>query len=146
MRGTIRKNEAIGRKLERVMAEKLEGNVVGPEAGRSGPYDVENKCCLIEVKSCARVTCDKTVNGRKYCHRGRFVIVQSSHNALRVEAERLSKTPEYCFVMYEPSTLDVIKFKEVGWNNVDQLLKESATKYTKGGMTLLTLWNDKVFG
>jgi len=146
MRGTIKKNEAIGRKFEGVMAEKLEGNVVGPEAGRSGPYDVENKCCLIEVKSCARLTCDKTVKGKLYCHRGRFVIVQSSHDALRSEAERMSKTPEYCFVMYEPKTLDVIKFKEVGWGEVDQLLKESATTHSRGGMTLLTLWNDKVFG
>lgn len=144
MRGTIKKNEAIGRRIERIMAEKLEGNVVGPEAGRSGPYDIENKCCLIEVKSSAKFTCDKTVKGKVYCHVGRFVVTEGSHLRLPVEAERMSKTPEYCWVIHDGKG-DVVTFKQMSYREADQLLKDWGYSRMKGGMTLLSLRNDRVF-
>jgi hypothetical protein len=144
MRGTIKKNEAVGRRIERLMAEKLEGNVVGPEAGRSGPYDVESKCCLFEVKSSLKRTCGSTIKGKVYCHIGRFVIVEGSHNALPIEAERMSKEPEYSWVIHDDRG-DVLTHKEMLWKDANGLLEMYATKHSRGNMILLSLRIDRVF-
>lgn len=131
MKGVIRKNEKIGKEIEKWAAELLGGKWID---SRNSPYDIDKPHTLIEVKSCQDKILNKTYNGKRYYRKGQFMIIFSSHNALLEEAKKQSKDPKYFFVLYHLYSNDKwfpLETKMLQWIDVNHKIQEKARHYTR---------------
>lgn len=122
-----------------------------------GLYDIETSSSIIEVKACKvltkgskfRIPSGEYRYGKRYLHQGRFSFFLNSHNNLVNVALEKSKFAEYVFVLYElsdESIITIINTARLSWKQADDLIKESATTWTrKDGAQLLNLQHTKIF-
>jgi len=147
MKGVIRKNERIGKEIEKWAAEQLKGTWVDSQ---TSPYDVDKPNTLIEVKSCQDKTLDKVAYGRRYYQKGRFVIILSSHQELLNEAATQGKDPAYYFVLYHLNANDVwipLDVKLLSWKDVNAKIEQRGKSYTRsqGELKLCNFRWDTIF-
>jgi hypothetical protein len=145
----IKHNEYMGLKIEEIVAADF------PECERPffrGPYDIETKDTLIEVKSCRTKTKNKKYtlkNGNfiQYYCRGRFLIILKSHTQLRDMAIAFGKKAKYLFVVYVGDrSIKILDKCLLTWEAVQELFAKCKGAYTrKDGTSIVTVPMTKIF-
>lgn len=118
-----------GNRVEGLIAKKYDG-IRRQHAG----YDIEFEHLLLEVKSCLEWHIS-SAHGKKYRHRGRYLINKQNHKTFKKQADARGKGAFYAFVLiprYDDGRIERNPsewFEEwLSWEEIDSLVKNPATR------------------